>query len=218
MKLGGVQQDSAAGEAPVRVVVAAADPLARAGLVTALAGMPGLRVVGEHALAEDPSAVARRVEPDAVIIDLGWDPDEVAGEQLEAWVDFGPPALLLVETEGGEFNPRGIGTAAGIVARRSSPEQLRAAVEAVVQGLWVADPQFGGPLVSPSPIPEPLTPRELEVLHLLAEGHSNRAIGQALSISEHTVKFHVTSILGKLGAESRTEAAMLGVRAGLIVL
>lgn len=218
MEMGREQQEGGGVDAPVRVVVAAADPLARAGLVAVLAEMPSVRVVGEHALTEDPGAIARRADPDAVIIDLGWDPDEIDDERLETWTDFGPPALLLVETESGELHPRGFGTAAGIVARRSSPEQLRAAVEAVVQGLWVADPQFGGPSATLSPIAEPLTPRELQVLHLLAEGHSNRAIGQELSISEHTVKFHVTSILAKLGAESRTEAAMLGVRAGLITL
>jgi DNA-binding NarL/FixJ family response regulator len=63
-----------------------------------------------------------------------------------------------------------------------------------------------------------LTPREAEVLQLLAEGQTNRAIAQSLRISEHTVKFHVTAILGKLGAESRTEAVVQAARAGWIVL
>ena len=65
---------------------------------------------------------------------------------------------------------------------------------------------------------EKLTDRELEVLELLAEGVGNREIAARLGVSEHTVKFHISSILGKLGAESRTEAVTLGVRKGLIVL
>jgi DNA-binding NarL/FixJ family response regulator len=68
------------------------------------------------------------------------------------------------------------------------------------------------------PLEEHLTPRELEVLEVLAEGLSNRAIAARLQISEHTVKFHVASIFAKLGAENRTDAVMRGVRQGLITL
>jgi DNA-binding NarL/FixJ family response regulator len=68
------------------------------------------------------------------------------------------------------------------------------------------------------PLEERLTPRELEVLEALAEGLSNRAIASRLQISEHTVKFHMSSIFGKLGAENRTDAVRLGVRRGLITL
>lgn len=70
----------------------------------------------------------------------------------------------------------------------------------------------------PEPLYEALTPRELEVLEALAEGMSNRAIAVRLAISEHTVKFHVSSIFGKLGAENRTDAVRRGVRRGLIML
>jgi len=69
-----------------------------------------------------------------------------------------------------------------------------------------------------SPIYEALTPRELEVLEVLAEGLSNRAIALRLGISEHTVKFHISSVFAKLGAENRTDAVRRGVRRGLITL
>ncbi len=65
---------------------------------------------------------------------------------------------------------------------------------------------------------EPLTPRELDVLELVGEGHSNKAIAGRLGISEHTVKFHVNAILGKLGAGSRTDAVVRATRLGLILL
>ena len=70
----------------------------------------------------------------------------------------------------------------------------------------------------PSRPAEPLSPREIEVLRLMAEGLSNKTIAWRLSISEHTVKFHVNSIFSKLGAGTRTEAVMLGVRQGLVLL
>jgi two-component system nitrate/nitrite response regulator NarL len=80
----------------------------------------------------------------------------------------------------------------------------------------------GAVLAVPEPLPglpvEDLTPRELEVLQLLAEGLPNKAIGLRLSISEHTVKFHVNAILGKLGAQSRTDAVVRATRLGLIIL
>ena len=70
----------------------------------------------------------------------------------------------------------------------------------------------------PQQLYEALTPRELEVLEALAQGLSNRAIAAQLGISEHTVKFHISSIFGKLGAENRTDAVRRGVRLGLIAL
>lgn len=75
-------------------------------------------------------------------------------------------------------------------------------------------PSFG----DDSPLPEPLTAREIEVLELVAEGCSNKAIAERLRISDQTVKFHLASIIGKLGASNRTEAVRLGVRGGLITL
>jgi DNA-binding NarL/FixJ family response regulator len=107
-----------------------------------------------------------------------------------------------------------------------SPEQLIAAVEAAASGLVVAQPRDVQDVL-PAPatdsretteLVEPLTPREREVLQMLAAGWGNKEIAARLAISEHTVKFHVTSILGKLGAETRTEAVSVGIRRGLVLL
>ena len=112
-----------------------------------------------------------------------------------------------------------------------SSEQLVAALEAVASGLLVLHPaqsltpvNTNGFPSSPARSPgleelaEALTPRESEVLQMLASGLGNKEIAARLAISEHTVKFHVASILGKLGAASRTEAVSLGIRRGLILL
>jgi DNA-binding NarL/FixJ family response regulator len=106
--------------------------------------------------------------------------------------------------------------------------QLLAALEAVSRGFLVAMPVEAETIVAVSQIPsatngveellEPLTPREQEVLRMLALGLANKEIAARLNISEHTVKFHVAAILGKLGAASRTEAVAKGIRHGLILL
>jgi DNA-binding NarL/FixJ family response regulator len=109
----------------------------------------------------------------------------------------------------------------GVVSPDVDAGALRAAVRAVAAGFTVTVPR---PTVTPRPsalvedaMPaESLTPREQDVLHLLAEGLSNRAIAASLGISDHTVKFHLAAIFGKLGARTRTEAVRRGLRRGLL--
>jgi two-component system, NarL family, response regulator YdfI len=107
-----------------------------------------------------------------------------------------------------------------------SPDQLVAALHAASSGLLVLHPSHANEALPAGSAPtraldelaETLTRRELEVLQMLASGLSNKEIAARLSISEHTVKFHVAAILGKLGASSRTEAVSLAIRRGLVLL
>jgi two-component system, NarL family, response regulator YdfI len=113
-----------------------------------------------------------------------------------------------------------------VLPREISAEQLRAALRAVVAGLIVAHPaEVGALLPAPAstmndvpPLAEPLTKREREVLQMLASGLANKEVAARLAISDHTAKFHVASILGKLGASTRTEAVAIGIRRGLVLL
>jgi len=82
----------------------------------------------------------------------------------------------------------------------------------------LAEAALRPPLPTPPSLVEPLTPREMEVLQLVAAGLTNRRIGERLGISEHTAKFHVNAILGKLGAQSRGEAVAQAARLGLVLL
>jgi len=112
----------------------------------------------------------------------------------------------------------------GVLSSDADREQLALAIEAVASGLFVLHPDEVRPARSsparavPLELAEPLTARERQVLQMLASGLGNREIATRLKISEHTAKFHVASILGKLGASSRTEAVATGLRRGLILL
>ena len=111
----------------------------------------------------------------------------------------------------------------GAWVRAVTNPRLVATLTAAARDLIIIDPPLAAPVLgardpsSATPV-EDLTPRELEVLGLLAEGLPNKAIARRLGISEHTVKFHVNAVLGKLGAQSRTEAVVRATRLGLILL
>jgi len=114
-----------------------------------------------------------------------------------------------------------------VLPRQAAPEEIVGAVEAAAAGLIALHPAAAESIWSLLPAPvrttvapagQALTPREIEVLGMMAEGLGNKTIARRLGISEHTVKFHVGSILTKLNASSRTEAVTLGARQGLIML
>ena len=205
----------------VRALVVAADPLARAGLATLLASQPGCFVVGQVAADAELANTLPVYRPDVIVWDLG--ADSTRALERATLRDFGIPvvALLPDETIAADVWASG---ARGILPRAASAENLTAALAAVAHGLAVIDPAFAAALLPaardqpPAPPIEVLTPRELQVLRLMAEGQSNKTIARQLGISEHTVKFHVNAILGKLNVQSRTEAVVHATRLGLILL
>jgi NarL family two-component system response regulator YdfI len=211
----------------IRICIVATSPLARAGLQNLLAGR-GLEVVAASATLDALAEVLADTAPDVVLIDSSGEPFEDA---LESIVASGVAADLSVVllAEGMAAGRSAEALRAGIRAVLPgdiSPEQLVAALQAVAGGLLVLHPAHayatvptGSPRTSAlEELAEALTRRELEVLQRLAAGLSNKEIAAQLNISEHTVKFHVASVLGKLGAASRTEAVSLGIRRGLVLL
>ncbi len=117
--------------------------------------------------------------------------------------------------------------AAGAIGRSARPAEIIAAIESVAAGLIVFSPDLlaGAPPESskarkslPGALQDPLTPRELDVLRMLADGLSNKQVALQLHISEHTVKYHLSSVFGKLGVSSRTEAVMAGIQRGIILI
>ena len=199
-----------------RVLVLSPSPVARAGLESLLRNNAGaIEVVGSAASWSEYSGE----DPDVILAD--WE----NGDELSSEISDGAPEAALVVMADDPGLP-GIAEALrsgvrAVLSRHSSASQIVAAIEAAAAGFVVLQPgDLDGLLINPQPasLAEPLTPREVEVLGMLAEGQSNKSIAHRLGISEHTVKFHVTSIMGKLNAGSRTEAVTQGIRQGLIML
>jgi DNA-binding NarL/FixJ family response regulator len=212
---------------PARVFIVAPTPFARTGLRSMIeddaevddAGVDGsLSVMGEAGSLVEPGL--ELLEADVVVV-AG---DELLQEAAHAVVEEGAQAILLLSEDERsvpvlrEFALRGW----GIVAPDVPPEEISAAIIAVARGLVVLPRDIAGRLLQGMAMleepTEPLTPREREVLGLLGRGLSNKMIARDLQISEHTAKFHVSSIYAKLGVASRTEAVSLGARLGLILL
>ncbi|MEX0788875.1 MAG: response regulator transcription factor [Anaerolineales bacterium] len=192
----------------------------RGSLAALIAADPRLVIVGQDVPDTPAKQIVSVYRPEVVLWDSGWHGE--AGEGWEELIEIGAPVVILVS---GVDSGRSAWAAhaSGVLARDAPGERIRAALLAVGQGLSVLEPGVLGAADSGlaprvrNPA-EPLTERELEVLRQVALGLSNKEVAARLSISESTVKFHVNSILGKLGAQSRTEAAMLAARAGLIPL
>jgi two-component system, NarL family, response regulator YdfI len=211
----------------IRVFIVAASLLARAGLQS-LFGARDVKVVGSAPDMESLAGQWGDVAVDVILVDA-------AGELLEEVLESLATSQLASEAAvvilSDHTEPRALAEAlrAGVRAvlpADVSAEQLVAALEAAAAGLIVVHPAEVAaifPAAHPASRPlaelaEPLTPRESEVLQMLASGLANKEISARLKISEHTAKFHVASILGKLGAGSRTEAVSIGIRRGLVLL
>ena len=212
----------------ISVAIVANDPLARAGLATLLAGEPACDIVAQMNLADwlaDLQAAEAvhewpQAQLDGVIWDVGWEPLTVLPD--EEPFPLHDVALLPDETAVPQLWSLGIHA---MLQRDAPAAAIVAALQANLHGLATLDPDFVTAVLPDSPLttdtlPEftELTPRESEVLYLLAEGLTNKAIAHRLEISDHTVKFHVNAILGKLNAQSRTEAVVQATRLGLLLL
>ena len=224
-------------------IAAASSAVVRAGLETLLATSPALTVVGDSSglsLADERASGAlaaqiNELRPDVVIAEF----EGRVQQELER--------LFSITSEGEELRATYIvlltdqyhdlltndAVRAGVRAalpRASTGDQIIAAVEAVAAGLFVLHPDSIGSLpnithsrestetVDSTSKVDALTEREVEVLGMLAEGLGNKTIASRLGISEHTVKFHVSSVIAKLGASGRTEAVTIGIRRGLIMI
>lgn len=210
----------------IRVFVISQFSSVRDGVRTVLEAEHDCRVIGE-AIDLERADEARLNVADLLVVESGTgvDLDELI-RRVEAVPTLG--LIVLGQVPGDRRLPHDLeGRAWAYLPRQTASDQLVATVRAVAQGLVVINPEVGGHLIgvgelwshtaTDDPV-EDLTPREREVLQLVALGLANKMIAHRLSLSEHTVKFHVASILTKLNAASRTEAVTVAARRGLIAL
>jgi DNA-binding NarL/FixJ family response regulator len=185
-------------------VIAGSD-ITRAGLASLIQSSEALSLVATASSVSE--ALASEVEADVFLVDS----DDPRGVD-----DLDGRAVLVLADRPESFRT----VALGYLPRSASAAQILAALESVAAGLVVYDPiatPVGAVPVSHPPSTQ-LTTREMEVLGMLAEGLANKEIAWRLQITEHTVKFHISSIFQKLGVSSRTEAVAKGMRMGLVLL
>ncbi|MBL0698453.1 response regulator transcription factor [Comamonas sp. JC664] len=209
-----------ASTSPLRLSLVAEDPLARGALSRALSDQADVAFVVASGTQVDLESASG--EPPDVVL---WDTGLRTGKTRVETPDLGAPVLALVADEAAAEAALGAG-ARGLLFRDVEPAALTAGLLAVARGLSVFDPALSelralprdAALGPPTSAPDALTPREREVLGLLAEGLSNKAIADRLAISEHTAKFHVNAVLAKLGVQRRTEAVVRAAKLGLVTL
>jgi NarL family two-component system response regulator LiaR len=213
---------------PIRILVADDHPVVRDGLTAMLATQPDFQVVGEAANGDQVVQMVARLEVDIVLLDLEM-PGMDGVEALQALQGQHSEIRAIVFTAF-DTDERILGAlkagAQGYLLKGAPREELFRAIRVVSEGGSLLQPVVASKLLQhmsaqadkEQPAFEALTEREMEVLHLLGQGKPNKEIAEALVITERTVKFHVSSILAKLGAGNRTEAVMIAAQQGLIEL
>jgi DNA-binding NarL/FixJ family response regulator len=216
------------GGEPVRVLVADDQALVREGLVTLLGLIPGIEVAGAAADGEEAVRLAREVRPDVVLMDLRM--PRVDGVEATRRLLAGRPdarvVVLTTYTDDESIVAALQAGAVGYLTKDSSAEEIARAVRTVHAGETLLEPAVqrrlieslrGRPAAPPAqpPRPDDLTPREVEVLRLIAGGLSNREIARRLFVSEATVKTHINNIFSKAGLRDRAQAVRYAYERGL---
>lgn len=199
----------------IKVGVVAASMAMRVGLREVINNLPDMSIAAVAARLEDlPDN-----ELDVIVAVLPAGAGGGACARAVLYLTDNPAALIDL--------PRPGGPAWGALPVDASESELQTAIQALAEGLWVGAPSLVGKLIVQRTATEPdesdspsqaLTERETEVLQLTAQGLANKQIAIRLGISEHTIKFHLSSLYAKLGVSSRTEAVRAGARRGLVVL
>jgi len=204
----------------IRVLIVDDHALLREGLRSRLEREPGIAVVGEADTAERAVILARKLQPDLILLDLLL-PRKGGYEAIPELRTVAPEArILVVSSQAAPSSVRRAlsAGAAGYLPKRSSDRELVTAIRAVADGAGYVDPDLGAKLVTPtgSPALEPLSERERDIVHLLALGYTNQEIGKKLFISVRTVDTHRAHIMRKLELETRAELVMFALANGVI--
>ena len=202
----------------IRVLIADDHPVVREGLVAILKSEKDIEIVAEAADGKETCELYHKLAPDVLILDLRMPEKDGLQVVMELMSHGDPkPRIIVMTTYDSEGDVRRAlkAGAKGYLVKGADPQQIREAVRKIAAGQALLQPEIASKLAESMARPE-LSERELQVLHYMALGRSNKEIGQVLYISEHTVKAHVKSILTKLDAIGRTEAIAIAHRRGIL--
>lgn len=201
--------------APIRIIVVDDHPLFRAGVTQSLALDPAITVVAEGSSGSQALELVERHEPDVILLDISMPGNGIAAAAAITARERPPRILMLTGSDDGHDVMRAIEAgAAGYVLKGIGANDLVAVVKSIASGESFVSPSLSLNLLTRlsgkaemDPLAR-LTPQEFRIIELVAQGLSNREIGDKLDIHEKTVKFHVTNILRKLKVRNRVEAAL----------
>lgn len=204
---------------PIRILVADDHPIVREGVAALVGGQSDMQMVGQAANGREAIQQFRAHHPDIVLMDLQM-PEMNGLDALIAILEEAPEArIIMLTTYAGDAQvQRAIKAGArGYLLKSSLYEELLQTIRAVHAGRKAISAEASYELAEHA-ADEALTPAEIRVLRLIAEGMANKEVAEQLLVSEETVKGQVRNILSKLGAKDRTQAAMIGVKRGIIQL
>ena len=207
------------GERQITVVLADDHNVIRTGLRAMLEGEEDLRVIGEAADAPTAQKLVRDRRPDVLVLDLQMPGAEPAGDVPALREQVPGTAIVVLTMESDPRRARELlrAGAAGYVLKQAAERQLTAAIRAAAGGRSYIDPELGGKVAQLGADPlEELGERDLELLRLLALGHTNREIGEKLFLSVRAVEVNRSKLLEKLGLESRPELVRFAIANGVI--
>ena len=202
----------------ITVMIVDDHPVVREGLVAIFKSQKDIKIIAEAGDGEEACKLYDELSPDVVLLDLRM-PNKDGLHAITELMTRNPPKpriIVMTTYESEEDIRRTLKAGAkGFLAKGTAPQQIRDAVRKVAKGESLLPPSIASKLAASMTHPE-LSERELQVLQYMANGRSNKEIGQVLYISENTVKAHVKSILAKLDAMGRTEAIAVALKRGLI--
>jgi two-component system NarL family response regulator len=204
---------------PIRILVAEDHLVARVGVTTIVNMQPDMTVVAEASNGQQAVELYRKHRPDVALLDLRMPVMGGVEAAIAIRSEFPKARLIALTTYGGDEDIRRA-LSAGVQAYLTKDvlhDELLKAIRAVHAGGTYLSSAVAAALAAQMPRPD-LSGRELEVLVLIVQGLANKQIAYSLGIAEHTVKNHVKSILGKLGAQDRTQAATVAIQRGIIHL
>jgi two-component system, NarL family, response regulator len=214
-----VKTSSSSSSDVITLMIVDDHPVVREGLAAIFKSQKDIKIIAEAGDGDEACKLYDELTPDVILLDLRM-PNKDGLHAITELMTRNPPKpriIVMTTYESEEDIRRTLKAGAkGYLAKGTAPQEIRDAVRKVAQGDSLLPPSIASKLAESMAHPE-LSERELQVLQYMANGRSNKEIGQVLYISENTVKAHVKSILAKLDAMGRTEAIAIAIRRGLIV-